>query len=211
MAQEDATTREVTASEAGLTTTRFATPVEVDIPRPDPGRVAIIDVPPGAKVNFGFALGDCKVLILDLDVVLVFPDGAKLVLPQFAINIVSPEPPQTHFLTVATDPQVMLSSSSETRLAEPLPSLTISEEVAAVNDAQRSGPVVQMPTVRAFDDAGAPPLRTAATGRMAKRSGRRWAASGKEPISIRMMRARPRPPRPRPEFRSRNRISTCRS
>jgi hypothetical protein len=132
-----------------------ADPIIVTISRPDPGRVVIVDLAPGAKVNFNFSLNDCRIAIIDLDLVMIFPDGGKLLLPGFAYQMVSPDPPETAFLQTAVDAQTILANVSETRMATPLPTLTVSDDIA-VQESSPSTVTVQLPVLTAFTDVGVP-------------------------------------------------------
>jgi hypothetical protein len=62
---------------------------EVVIQRPGPGAITVNEAPAGANLRLNFASGEAKILVQDVDVVLAFPDGGRVVLPGFAFNLVS--------------------------------------------------------------------------------------------------------------------------
>src|ERR1700759_544003 len=65
--------------------------VVTSIHRPAPGSISVVEVPPGAHLKLDFASTDAKVAVLDVDLVMLFPDGAKVILPGYAFNMVGPE------------------------------------------------------------------------------------------------------------------------
>ena len=95
------------------------TPVEgvvTSVHRPSPGAMSVVEVPPGAQLKLDFATTDAKFAVLDVDLVLLFPDGGKIILPGYALNLVAPDSSGASFLdkslTSATAPCVRRRSSS---------------------------------------------------------------------------------------------------
>lgn len=126
---------------ASLTTVMLGEPTkggasEAIVARPAPGSVVVVDGASGAKLTFGFDLADCTVLALDVDIVLTFPDGAKIILPNLGMTAVGPKPPQLAFLAGEVDPQTLIGAISELHLA-PIQSLIApATGAAAQTDAQ---------------------------------------------------------------------------
>ena len=53
----------------------------VAIDRPAAGQVKVIDILGAKHIQFGFSMADCVVSVLDVDAVLLFPDGGKIIMP----------------------------------------------------------------------------------------------------------------------------------
>ncbi|MET0221342.1 MAG: calcium-binding protein, partial [Tardiphaga sp.] len=77
--------------------------------RPAPGAISVVEVPPGAQLKLDFASGDAKFAILDVDLVLAFPDGAKVILPGYAFNLVGADSSDASFSDKSVSPQQLLS------------------------------------------------------------------------------------------------------
>ena len=54
-------------------------------------------MPPGAHLKLDFASTEVKVAVLDVDLVLLFPDGAKVILPGYAFSLVGPDSTDANF------------------------------------------------------------------------------------------------------------------
>src|ERR1700748_3469724 len=65
--------------------------VVTSIHRPAAGSIIVVEVPPGAHLKLDFASTEAKFAVLDVDLVMLFPDGAKVILPGYAFNMVGPE------------------------------------------------------------------------------------------------------------------------
>jgi hypothetical protein len=132
------------------------------VERPAAGTAKVID-PAGFKaVKFTFGLDDARVIILDVDVVLVFPDGGRLILPAFMMQMITAEPPRLSFAEQAVDPQAVIAAAGDVRLADPLPQLAVSDEARPSEkppEAPSAPPVVQMPASQAFANTPAPSRR----------------------------------------------------
>ena len=83
--------------------------VVTSIHRPAPGAINVVEVPPGAHLHLDFATTDAKFAVLDVDLVLLFPDGAKVILPGYAFNLVGPESSNATFSDKAVTPQQLLA------------------------------------------------------------------------------------------------------
>lgn len=59
------------------------------VQRPAPGSIAVTEAPAGANLKFNFSSTEAKILVQDVDIVIAFPDAARIVLPGFAFNLLS--------------------------------------------------------------------------------------------------------------------------
>ena len=62
------------------------------VERPSAGEVRVIDIVDARTLKFAFPLSEVTVSILDIDAVLIFPNGGKIIMPSFALQIVSDRP-----------------------------------------------------------------------------------------------------------------------
>ncbi len=161
MAQEtergDARTREQAAMPVDAAGLAAGDILLVD--RPAAGTAKVID-PSGAKaLKFAFSLNEAKVVILDVDVVLVFPDGGRLILPAFMMQMITAEPPRLTFSEQVIDPQAVIAAAGDVRLVDPLPQLAISDAARPPEkppESPAAPPVVQMPAAQSFANTPAP-------------------------------------------------------
>src|SRR6478735_4063521 len=66
------------------------------VERPPAGAVRIVEVN-DKNVRFDFALTDAKIVVMDVDLVVILPDGARLILPGFALKLMDADAPPLHF------------------------------------------------------------------------------------------------------------------
>ena len=97
------------------------------IERPAPNMIKVVDLASARELSFHFSLADVKVAVLDVDVVLIFPDGAKIILPGFAFAVVALEAPAIVALDGPVDGQTFLSLVGDTKLADQLPTLRLTD------------------------------------------------------------------------------------
>ena len=71
--------------------------VVTSVHRPAPGSISVVEVPQGAQLKLNFASTEAKFAVLDVDLVLLFPDGAKVIFPGYAFNLVGPESSEAVF------------------------------------------------------------------------------------------------------------------
>jgi len=62
--------------------------IVTSVHRPSPGAINVVEVPPGAHLKLDFPTTEAKFAVLDVDLVLLFPDGGKIILPGYAFNLV---------------------------------------------------------------------------------------------------------------------------
>jgi Ca2+-binding RTX toxin-like protein len=90
--------------------------IVTSIHRPAPGSITVIEVAPGAHLKLDFASTEVKFAVLDVDLVLLFPDGAKVILPGYAFNLVGPESADATFTDTVVSPQQLLAHVDELHL-----------------------------------------------------------------------------------------------
>ncbi|MFZ4531051.1 MAG: cadherin domain-containing protein, partial [Alsobacter sp.] len=132
----------------------------VTIARPAPGQTQVIDVASAKAVAFNFSMDDCRVTFLDVDAVLTFADGGRLVLPSLVMRILTADPPQLKFAGVTTDHHEMLVAAGDVGVVNQMPQLAISEQSRAPGTGQEPEQpvqVVQLPATQRFVAASAAP------------------------------------------------------
>ena len=115
---------------APLLAAAAAPPPDVEamvIDRPGANERKIVDNPGAREVRFAFSLDEATVGLLDIDLVLSFPDGGQLILPGFVLSMIAAEPPRLLFGSLAVDPQAVIASAGDVRLVDELPQLTLSD------------------------------------------------------------------------------------
>ena len=95
------------------------------IGRPGPGVVDVVDVLGRSEIRFGFAVQGVKIVALDVDLVLVFPDGAKLVLPGLALEMAGRDDLEIAFADRKVRPQDVLAEIAEVQLSDFVPALRL--------------------------------------------------------------------------------------
>jgi hypothetical protein len=136
------------------------------IERPAAGQTKLIDMGGARQLKFSFSLSDVTVTMLDVDAVLTFPDGARLIVPGLFLRLVEPEPTQVRFLEVATPSDVVIAAAGDVRLSEQLPHLAHSlikalEGQSGKNDdeAPRQTQVVQVTANQSYSHTPLPKAR----------------------------------------------------
>ncbi|MEZ5840904.1 MAG: hypothetical protein R3D02_10950 [Hyphomicrobiales bacterium] len=125
----------------------------VTVVKPPAGGFEIVDVGNAATVKFAFPLEQCRVIILDVDIVIVFPDGSKIILPGLALEVVSTLPPTLEFEDTSVDAQTFLAKVGEVKLAEEMPNMSIASDIEeagkkAENEAEAEAPPPPPPAVQ---------------------------------------------------------------
>jgi hypothetical protein len=132
------------------------------IERPAAGAAKVIDPSGFNAIRFAFGLDEAKVVILDVDVVLMFPDGGRLIMPAFMMQMITAEPPKLTFGGQLVDPQAVIAAAGDVKLAEPLPQLAMSDQAKPpekLPETPAAPPVVQMPAAQAFTNTPGPRAR----------------------------------------------------
>uniref|UniRef100_UPI0024DF6EDD cadherin domain-containing protein n=1 Tax=Rhabdaerophilum sp. SD176 TaxID=2983548 RepID=UPI0024DF6EDD len=130
------------------------------VERPNAGEVRVIDVIDARTLKFSFSLNDVSIAILDVDAVLTFPDGGRIVLPTFALQLVSDRPPAIEFNQAAVDPQALLAAAGDVRFFEQIPQVAVvdSRRTQQGGDGVQSGTpqAVQLPSAQQFSSTPLP-------------------------------------------------------
>ena len=92
--------------------------VVTSVHRPSPGEINVVEVPPGAHLKLDFATTDAKFAVLDVDLVLLFPDGGKIILPGYAFTMVGPDGSEASFSDKAVTPQQLLAFVDDLHLLD---------------------------------------------------------------------------------------------
>ena len=114
----DTVTSAVTPAPSGL-----AGEPPLVVKRPEPGQTTIVEVRPGQPLAFDFPIEAAKVVVQDVDVVLLFPDGSQIQLPQFAVALMLGQAATITFAGVPFEPHQVFEVANEIRLADEIPSL----------------------------------------------------------------------------------------
>ncbi|MCZ8186879.1 MAG: cadherin domain-containing protein [Beijerinckiaceae bacterium] len=137
------------------------------IDRPSAGEVRIVDVIDARTLRFAFSLSDVSVSILDVDAVLTFPDGGRIIMPSFALQMVSDRPPAIQFNNAPVDPQALLANVGDVRFFEQIPQMAVADprRAPAGGDGNQSGTAqaVQLPSAQQFASTPLPLQRTVAS------------------------------------------------
>ena len=97
----------------------------IAVARPDSGAIKVVDIGNASELNFSFDIGAAKVSALDVDLVVVFEDNAKIILPGLAMGLIGPSAPRVRFMDQEVDPQEIISAIDQVNLIETMPSLRL--------------------------------------------------------------------------------------
>jgi len=150
------------ASEAKAATAALTPAIEsivTSVQRPAPGAINVVQVPPGAHLKLDFATTDTKFAVLDVDLVLLFPDGGKVILPGYAFNLVGPDSSDASFSDKTLSPQQMLASVDDLHLLNDSnsPILGASAKAQPSNAAKDPGEVKDQGEAKEQASEAAPP------------------------------------------------------
>ena len=96
------------------------------ISKPDTGTIRVIDTGNLPEINFSFAAKDVKLSALDVDLVMIFNDNSKIILPNLAMDLVGANPPRLTFKGSVASPQAVVAQIGQTSLVEITPSVQLS-------------------------------------------------------------------------------------
>lgn len=105
------------------TTGSIPSETAANILRPDEGTIRVIDIASLGELNFNFPPSAVRIAALDVDIVMVFNDNSKLILPNLALGLLGANPPKLKFLGKSISPQAMMSAISDVTLADASPSI----------------------------------------------------------------------------------------
>lgn len=105
------------------TTGAIALQAIASIPRPSEGTIRVIDTSGLAELNFNFPTLSVHIAALDVDLVMVFPDNSKLILPNLALALLGSNPPKINFLGKPVPAQDVVGAINQVTLADAAPSI----------------------------------------------------------------------------------------
>lgn len=105
------------------TTGAIASQAIASIPRPSEGTIRVIDTSGLAELNFNFPTSSVHIAALDVDLVMVFPDNSKLILPNLALALLGSNPPKINFLGKPVPAQDVVGAINQVTLADAAPSI----------------------------------------------------------------------------------------
>ena len=91
--------------------------VTLHLDRPASGALVVVDTSSYSKIDFKFDLSDVTVVALDVDIVLTFTDGSKIILPNLGMNAVGPNPPLMKFKSHDVSAQNLIGKIADLHLA----------------------------------------------------------------------------------------------
>jgi Ca2+-binding RTX toxin-like protein len=95
------------------------------IAKPEAGEVKVVDAASNQRLEFGFSLAGVKIAALDVDVVLIFPDNSKIIIPGLALRLASVDAPELSFHDEAASADKILSLIGEVKLTDSLMDLSL--------------------------------------------------------------------------------------
>ena len=105
------------------TTGAIASQAIASIPRPSEGTIRVIDTAGLAELNFNFSPSSVHIAALDVDLVMVFSDNSKLILPNLALGLLGSNPPKLNFQGKEVAAQDVVGAINQVTLAEASPSI----------------------------------------------------------------------------------------
>ena len=139
----------------------------LEVVRPQPGELRIVDLDRSTDVAFGFSLEDARIIALDVDIIIAFTDGGKLLLPNLGLLATGAVPPNIRFAGRPVSWERVFSTITEVSIGEATATLTnigrSSEagkeegtpepktEVVATPQAPQPAPLVRLQSTNAAD------------------------------------------------------------
>ena len=96
------------------------------IGKPDIGTIRVIDTGNMPELNFSFAASDVRLTALDVDLVMIFKDNSKIILPSLALDLIGGNPPRLTFKGTVASPQAVVAQIGQTSLVDITPSVQLS-------------------------------------------------------------------------------------
>ena len=115
----------------------------VIIERPLAHEVRVVDVVQAQQILFKFPLDACRIAVLDIDVILTFPDEARIILPAFALQLVTADPPHLNFANVTVEAQSFVAGIGTTTLSEQFPKIAVSESLVTAKGDESDTPAAR--------------------------------------------------------------------
>ncbi|MES2907340.1 MAG: hypothetical protein V4691_10045, partial [Pseudomonadota bacterium] len=109
------------------------------IDKPAAGEIKVIPVDQAERLTFSFSSLDIRLIILDVDAVFIFSDGAKIIFPNLAFAEVGSHPPELVFTDTLLSPVAFLSKAEEVQLVEDPVGFQLSSTHEGVKDTENVG------------------------------------------------------------------------
>jgi Ca2+-binding RTX toxin-like protein len=107
-------------------TTEAITPVALTaISKPMEGTIRVIDTANSPELNFMFDKSDIRLSALDVDLVMIFKDNSKIILPSLAMDLVGGNPPRLKFNGTVVSAQSVVAQIGHTDLVDVVPSVQL--------------------------------------------------------------------------------------
>ena len=97
------------------------------VSRPPAGSVQIVEVQDG-NVRFDFALTDARIVIVDVDLIIILPDGGRLIIPGFALKLMDADAPPLHFTDGSITAEAVFAQFSDIKISETVNQLKLTSE-----------------------------------------------------------------------------------
>ncbi len=97
-----------------------------NIAKPAEGTIRVVDTGNSPELNFAFQASDVKITALDVDLVIIFKDNSKIILPSLAMDLVGVNPPRMKFNGTTVSAQSVVSLIGHTDLVDIAPSVQLS-------------------------------------------------------------------------------------
>ena len=107
------------------------------IHKPAAGATEVVTVHDGEKLSFAFSMSDVKVGLVDVDLILKFADGAKIILLEFSLQIMSEITPEMLFNGELIEAQQILAKLGTVSISDDTSELNFSTD-SADNVAEQS-------------------------------------------------------------------------
>jgi Ca2+-binding RTX toxin-like protein len=91
--------------------------------KPNEGTIRVIDTAGLAELNFDFSPSAVHIAALDVDLVMVFDDNSKLILPNLAVGLLGNNPPKLNFAGQPVAAQSVVAAIGQVTLADATPSI----------------------------------------------------------------------------------------
>ncbi|MBL8572833.1 MAG: hypothetical protein JNM13_04075, partial [Hyphomicrobiaceae bacterium] len=133
----------------------------VEVAAPPSGSVRVVDVGDAKTIKFLFSFKGVKIIVLDVDIVLALPDGAKVILPNLAMRLVTNDPADMEFMDDRILGDAVMAQVGDVKLADPSQQIQIASiEAAEAKPADEQPPAAPPAPAAAGVPFTPPPLDT---------------------------------------------------
>ena len=107
------------------------------IQKPEAGTTDVVTVHDGEKLSFAFSMADVKVGLVDVDLILKFADGSKIILLEFGLQVMSETAPEMLFAGTLVEAQELIAKLGAVKISDDTSELNFSTD-SAENVAEKS-------------------------------------------------------------------------